>query len=82
MLLIGFEQVPNDTVWFFYQNIKSSSMRDLAVNKTKPLELQHWFLPSTPFTGPAMLNFFLLLKIYKSFICHLLLSIPTATTLI
>ena len=53
MLLIGFEQVPNDTVWFFYQNIKLSSMRDLAVNKTKPLELQHWFLPSTPFHRPS-----------------------------
>lgn len=82
MFLIGFEQMPNDIVWFFYQHIKLSSMKDLDVNKTKPLELQHWFLPSTsyPFIGPAMLNFFLLLKIWK--VCMPSASLhPYATTL-
>lgn len=36
MFLIGFEQMPSDIVWFFYQHIKLSSMKDLDVNKTKP----------------------------------------------
>lgn len=34
MILIGFEQVPDDMIWFFEQHSKMSSMQDLGVNKT------------------------------------------------
>lgn len=41
----GFEQVLNDIVWFLYQHIKLSSMKDMEVSKMKPLEVHYRFLP-------------------------------------